>query len=74
MEELLELRKYQILQRKKVLTVGGWLRLYSEHTLSLKGRTVVKHPDAKNYDWAVPEELKKTVIKKIFRQVLWLRR
>jgi hypothetical protein len=45
--------------KKKVLTVGGWLRLYSEPTLSLKGRTVVKHPDAKNYDWAVPEELKK---------------
>lgn len=35
-----------------------WLRLYSSPTVSGTGRHVAKHPNANNYDWGMPEELK----------------
>ena len=50
--------------KKKVLTIGGWLRLYSEPTVTVKGRLVMKHPNAKDYDWAMPEELKDSGVMK----------
>ncbi len=38
--------------------VNDWLILYKNPTVSAYGRSVLKHPDANNYDWGMPEELK----------------
>lgn len=38
--------------------VNDWLVLYKNPTVSAYGRSVLKHPDANNYDWGMPEELK----------------
>ncbi len=35
----------------------NWLKLYLSPTVSEKGRSVPKHPDAANWDWAMEEEL-----------------
>lgn len=37
--------------------IDGWLRLYKEQTIPGEGRFVQKHKYAKNWDWAMPEEL-----------------
>lgn len=39
------------------IIIDNWLYLFSEPTVSSEGRHVLKHPDAANYDWAMPEEL-----------------
>lgn len=38
--------------------VNDWLVLYRNPTVLAYGRSVLKHPDANNYDWGMPEELK----------------
>ena len=39
------------------IILDGWLTLYTEPTVSVDGREVLKHPNAANYDWAMPEDL-----------------
>jgi len=43
--------------RTEFFVEDNWLKLYLSPTVSEKGRSVPKHPDANNYDWAMPEEL-----------------
>lgn len=47
-------------QQQPAITID-WLRLYSKPTVSSSGRHVLKHPDAKVHDWAMPEELKEKI-------------
>lgn len=46
------------------IIVDDWLRLYTKPTVERKGRDVFRHEDAKQYDWAMPEELKGNVSEK----------
>lgn len=39
------------------ITIDGWLKLYLNPTVNVEGRPVPKHPDANNFDWAMPENL-----------------
>ena len=40
------------------IILDGWLTLYTEPTVFADGREVLKHPEAANRDWAMPEDLK----------------
>lgn len=39
------------------IIVDNWLYLYTKPTVEGTGRSVNKHPEANNYDWAMPEDL-----------------
>lgn len=39
------------------IIIDEWLKLYLNPTVPIEGRPVPKHSKAKNYDWAMPENL-----------------
>lgn len=43
------------------MVINDWLILYTNPTVLDIGRHVLKHPDAKTYDWGMEEELKGSV-------------
>ena len=43
---------------------NGWITLYTNPTVSGQGNVIMPHPDAKKYDWGMPEELYKLLDEK----------
>lgn len=44
--------------KQECIIIDDWLKLYKKPTVFGKGRHVPKHKKAKNYDWAMEEELR----------------
>jgi len=51
--------------------IDGWLKLYKEKTIPEAGRYVPKHKKAKNYDWAMPEDVSEHHTEEWFQNESW---
>lgn len=56
-EEMFEtIDKKRIADMNNPAITNDWLRVYDRPTVAGEGRSVAKHPDAKKFDWGMPEE------------------